>query len=234
MTILVNDSSDAMKIDISEIKRSRRRSIAVEVHDDTSVIVRAPRWVSMKFINKFIDEKRGWILKKQNEAKGKMRNNPPREFAAGEEFFYLGEPYKLKLADKQEEPLTFDGAFVMSERHRSRGRKVFTDWYRREAKRIIPGRARIISAMSGLKYKKMSITSAKSRWVSCSESGNINFSLFLVMAPLRVIDYVVTHEISHISELNHSKNFWGRVESLIPDFREQQRWLKQHEHLIVL
>jgi predicted metal-dependent hydrolase len=220
-------------IEVSEIIRSRRRTIAVEVHEDASVTVRAPGWVSMKFIKKFIDEKKAWILKKQEEARESIRRRPVRNFEEGEEFFYLGKTYKLRLVGDQRQPLTLNRHFMLSERYSDKGREVFTDWYREEAERIIPKRAGIVSAMSGLEYKRLNITHARRRWGSCNESGNINFSMFLVMAPLRVIDYVVAHEISHLSELNHSENFWGMVGSLIPDYEAQKRWLKENEHLLV-
>lgn len=223
-----------MRINISQTIRSRRKTIAVEVRSDASVIVRAPGWVSQKAINDFVGSKIEWIIKKQKEAGERVSESPRRNFAEGEEFFYLGNNYKLRVVDDQDVPLKFDGCFMMSDKHRERAREVFTDWYREEAVRIIAERAELISAMSGREYKKMKITSARRRWGSCTVKGNINFSLFLVMAPLRVIDYVVAHEISHLSELNHSARFWDIVGSLMPDFREQRMWLRENGHLLVI
>jgi len=223
-----------MHINISEIKRSRRKSIAVEVRHDASVIVRAPGWVSQKAINNFVESKSGWIIKKQKEAGERVSKLPRRNFAEGEEFFYLGDKYNLRVIDNQDVPLKLDGCFMMSHQHRERAREIFTDWYRDQAARIIVKRAELISGMSGREYKKMKITSARRRWGSCTTKGNINFSLFLVMAPLRVIDYVVAHEISHLSELNHSPKFWHKVGSLMPDFKEQKIWLRENGHLLVI
>lgn len=188
----------------------------------------------MKFIKKFLDEKKKWILKKQEEAREAIQKKPIRNFKEGEEFLHLGKTYKLRLVDGQEQPLTLDDSFMLSGQYRERAREIFTDWYRDEAERIIPKRVELILSMSGQKYKRMKITDAERRWGSCTEGGNINFSFFLVMAPMRAIDYVIAHEISHLSELNHSENFWNRVHSLIPDFEEQKTWLRENEHLFVL
>lgn len=223
-----------MQIDISEVIRSRRKTIAVEVRSDASVIVRAPGWLPENKIRNFVEAKSVWILKKQKEAGEKVSKLPNRNFAEGEEFFYLGDNYKLKVIDNQDVPLKLDGCFMMSDKHRERAREIFTGWYRDEASRIIAERAELFISASGQRYKKMKITHAKRRWGSCTASGNISFSLLLVMAPLRVIDYVVAHEISHLSELNHSAKFWHIVGSLMPDFKEHRVWLRKNGHLLVI
>lgn len=223
-----------MHFEISEIIRSRRKTIAVEVHDDASVIVRAPGWVSKNAIRKFLEEKSVWIYKKLKEARENMKRVPSRNYVNGEKFFYLGDSYELQVIDDMDAPLTLNNSFMLSGQYRERAREIFTDWYRDEAERIIPKRVELILSMSGQKYKRMKITDAERRWGSCTEGGNINFSFFLVMAPMRAIDYVIAHEISHLSELNHSENFWNRVHSLIPDFEEQKTWFRENEHLFVL
>jgi len=70
------------------------------------------------------------------------------------------------------------------------------------------------------------ITNARKRWGSCSVKGNLNFTWRLIMAPLQVIDYVVVHELVHIKEKNHSKNFWNHVSSYLPDYKQKRKELK--------
>lgn len=101
-----------------------------------------------------------------------------------------------------------------------------------EAEKIISSRAKYYSKLTNLKYEKLKITSAKNRWGSCSFKNNINFSIRLAMAPKEVIDYVVIHELCHIKEKNHSKNFWSEVKKIMPEYKQNEKWLKTKGHLL--
>ena len=76
-------------------------------------------------------------------------------------------------------------------------------------------------------YRKFFLTSAKTRWGSCSSKGNLNFNCLLMLAPAEILDYVVVHELCHRKEMNHSKAFWAEVEKVLPDYRESVKWLKE-------
>ncbi|HSB07579.1 MAG TPA: M48 family metallopeptidase [Thermodesulfobacteriota bacterium] len=80
----------------------------------------------------------------------------------------------------------------------------------------------------------MKITSAKSRWGSCSRDNNLCFSWRIIMAPLNVLDYVLIHELVHIKEKNHSKRFWSHLEAVIPDYKKHRHWLRAHGNLLGL
>ncbi|MCX6013893.1 MAG: M48 family metallopeptidase, partial [Chloroflexi bacterium] len=80
-----------------------------------------------------------------------------------------------------------------------------------------------------IKYKNVRITSAQTRWGSCSGHGNLYFSWRLIMAPLEVIDYVVIHELAHIHMKNHSPKFWEKVESMYPDYVACKKWLRDNQ-----
>ncbi len=86
----------------------------------------------------------------------------------------------------------------------------------------------------GIDYSNLRITNAQRRWGSCSPSGNICFSLRLVMAPLPVIDYVVVHELVHIREKNHSPRFWNAVKAIIPDYKDHKAWLRKNQYRLAL
>jgi predicted metal-dependent hydrolase len=86
----------------------------------------------------------------------------------------------------------------------------------------------------GFREMKVRISSARTRWGSCSQKGNLSFTWRLVMAPPDVIDYVVVHELCHTREMNHSRSFWEQVEAILPDFRQRRRWLKEYGKLLVL
>jgi predicted metal-dependent hydrolase len=80
----------------------------------------------------------------------------------------------------------------------------------------------------GVRCTRISIRDTSSRWGSCSSQGSLSFSWRLALAPRRILDYVVVHELCHLVHLDHSPRFWSLVEQVRPDFREQRDWLSNH------
>jgi predicted metal-dependent hydrolase len=91
-------------------------------------------------------------------------------------------------------------------------------------------RCRYFSELTGYRPAKVRISSARSRWGSCSAKGTISFSWRLAMMPPAVIDYVIVHELVHLAEMNHSVRFWRRVAEVVPDHRQHRRWLRENGH----
>ncbi len=93
------------------------------------------------------------------------------------------------------------------------------------------------AAKLGLDYGKITLRDTRSRWGSCTDSGNLMYSWRLVMAPRRVLEYVAAHEVSHLAEMNHSPAYWKVVASIMPDYHIHRTWLRKHGaglHLIDL
>lgn len=104
--------------------------------------------------------------------------------------------------------------------------------YRDAAADYIPKRVEYYHTLTGGNYSKITIRDQKTRWGSCSASGTLSFSFRLMMAPPRVLDYVVVHELCHLTYMNHSKDFWNMVESILPDYKEHRKWLKENGHTL--
>ena len=100
--------------------------------------------------------------------------------------------------------------------------------YRKAAREYFPKRVSHYAHMLGVTYGKISIRDQKTRWGSCSSEGNLSFNWRLILAPPDVLDYVVIHELCHRKEMNHSKEFWALVESLMPDYKERRKWLREN------
>jgi len=81
-------------------------------------------------------------------------------------------------------------------------------------------------------YNKVAIREQKSRWGSCSNKGNLNFNWKIILAPISVYYYVITHELAHLKQHNHSTDFWNLVEVMQPDYRNDRKWLKNNSHLL--
>lgn len=97
----------------------------------------------------------------------------------------------------------------------------------------IPKRVSYYAKQIGVTYGRITIRNQKTRWGSCSSKGNLNFNCLVILTPLEVIDYVVVHELCHRKEMNHSKAFWAEVEKVLPNYKEQVKWLKENGGQII-
>ncbi|MBN1536534.1 MAG: M48 family metallopeptidase [Anaerolineales bacterium] len=219
-------------IEINQIIRTKRRSIALIIQPDGKLIVRAPLKASDKIIHAFVQKKASWIHSKQALVKSASTQATPKKFLHGEKFWHLGELYPLQIVDQANQPLEFNGRFTMSLSAQSQARSHFIKWYKASARKIITERVVQYATRNGFTYSQVKITSAQSRWGSCSGKGSLCFSWRLVMAPLTVIDYVVVHELVHLRHKNHSKAFWAEVKALMPDYKNKRSWLKENGRLL--
>jgi predicted metal-dependent hydrolase len=214
-----------MKID--RLVRSRRKTIALVVTPEGLLEVRAPLRAPKALIDAFVAEKTPWIEARKAEALAHPQLKK-REFREGETFPYLGKAYPLRITPSTSLTLAFrENVFWISSAGRAHGPALFQAWYRREARENLAKRVTFLATLLGLKPTGMRITSARTRWGSCSGRGNLNFTWRLVMAPPEVIDYVVIHELTHLVVKNHSAAFWQRVANAYPTYKDSRRWLKE-------
>lgn len=106
--------------------------------------------------------------------------------------------------------------------------------YRQAAKEYIPKRVAFFAGELGVTYGTITIRDQKTRWGSCSSKGNLSFNWCLILAPPKVLDYVVVHELCHRREMNHSPRFWALVESIMPDYPARRQWLKNYGNTLKL
>lgn len=222
------------------IKRSRKRkkTISLQVCADANVIVSAPYFTPADEIRRFVGEKQGWIDKTVARQKKETAQNKDKEYETGEQFLYLGQLYPLEMFFDP-----FENAGVVFRNNcfylNCRGDKAlrkhyFVSWYKQKADGFIRHRVDFFSRMLNLPYDRIRITSAESRWGSCSEDNRIAFSYRLIMAPPDIVDYVIVHELMHIREKNHSSRFWQNVEEVMPSYKAQRRWLKDNHQRFAL
>lgn len=100
--------------------------------------------------------------------------------------------------------------------------------YRQAAREYFAGRCAYYRQFTGGNYTRITIRDQKTRWGSCSSTGTLSFNYRLMFAPPRVLDYVVVHELCHLTHMNHSREFWDLVASVQPDYKVYRNWLKEH------
>ena len=222
-----------MQIEIHKLVRSKRRTIALIVERDGSLTVRAPKRAAVMDIQSFILEKQGWILRTRERFMS-LKEVPKKEYKDGDTFLYLGNMYGLSLVKPQRPALKFENGFTLGNTAQSSGERFFTQWYKEQAYKVIAERVRVFSDQYGFVPKQVKISSARTRWGSCSPDGILNFTWRLVMAPLDVIDYVVVHELAHLRVKNHSSRFWREVERIMPEYKDRRKWLRLHGETLSL
>ena len=238
MSIPISLSNDkVLEIKIKKNKRAKHLWLKADIY---GVYVVAPLNYSMKKIHNFIQNKRKWILK-TSEYYRKLREGYGEENLAINTIPFLGTTYGLQVVKDTTSSSSSSSSTVISDNlklitfHVTDRRKYkhnIKEWYRRQTAQIVAEHLPVISKKLDLHYNKVSIKSQTSRWGSCSKNRNLNFNLLLAALPIKVIDYVITHELIHLIELNHSKRFWNLVASAYPEYKKYKEWLNRYGPLI--
>lgn len=202
------------------------------IQPDGTLVVRAPYFVRDSAIRDLIERKKDWIEKTCQRVRERGIVLPKR-FEEGERFLYLGKAYSLHISEDMFGKFLFEDRFILSARHQEKAKRLFEKWYKEEAFSVFSSRCRIYAELLGVRYKSLSLSTAKHRWGSCSARGSLRFNWRLIMAPLEIIDYVVVHELAHLKELNHSKKYWAIVASAYPAHKSARHWLHQNGATLV-
>ncbi len=216
------------------LKRSARRTIGFSI-DGSGLTITAPRWVTLADIETAIAGKERWIFAKLAEwqTRTEQRALPRIEWREGESIPYLGKPVQIRLASTSA-ALAFDaqaGALALALPTHADAQQIkdrVQGWLQTEARRVFGERLAYYADKLGVAYKGYALSSAATRWGSCSSDGRIRLNWRLIHFPLSIVDYVVAHELAHLREMNHSPRFWQTVESIFPEFREARHTLKHH------
>ena len=112
-------------------------------------------------------------------------------------------------------------------------KEVIENIYREKARDLIKERVEEYTNQLDKDYNKVYIRNQKTKWGSCSSKSNLSFNWRLLMAPEYVLDYVIAHECTHLEERNHSKNFWKKLEDLVPEYKKAINWLKENSPKLV-
>ena len=211
-----------------KVVRSDRKSIALVIDNEANLVVRAPRAMRDDSIADFVKRKRRWINEKRKQVDVFGEKHSKVEDQTGESIMYMGNSYAIVQDDVY--AVTISGNEILVPQEFSLDD--MSAWLKEEAKRIISERALRYASIMGVVPGEIKLSEAKARWGSCSAKNNLNFAWRLVMCPLSVIDYVVVHELSHITYKNHSPAFWARVKTLLPDYEDRQDWLRLNKRIM--
>jgi predicted metal-dependent hydrolase len=226
------------------LKRARRRSIGFIVGME-GLSVNAPKWVGIGDIEAALREKAGWILRKlaEQQERAQRLQGAKVDWRDGTTIPFLGEQVIVVLDARA--GLTKAGAVLNTDAESLPGvprltlhiglphtasaaqiRDVVQSWLQRQARRVFEERCQHYTQKLGVRYTRLSLSSAQTRWGSASADGSIRLNWRLIHFGLSTIDYVVAHELAHLREMNHSPRFWDVVRSVVPDYEVARGSLK--------
>jgi predicted metal-dependent hydrolase len=213
------------------IRISRRaRRLSVRVHADARVEVVVPPGARPREVERFITAQREWIAAKREIA---LRNRPaPEQFPPAEiAFAATGERWRVHLAggagrlridSGSDSVLRVLGAVTGPDLRRH-----LRSWLVRAARHRLTPRVAALARATGVRYSRVAIRRQRSRWGSCSARGTISLNVCLLFQRPAVVDYLIVHELMHVSQMNHSARFWKAVERHCADWRPLDRELLQ-------
>ncbi|MGB3239138.1 MAG: SprT family zinc-dependent metalloprotease [Geitlerinemataceae cyanobacterium] len=229
------------------LEYSPRKTLAIEVHPDSSVVVKAPETASIEAIETKVSHRASWIAKQQRQFAQYAPQLPAPEYISGEGYRYLGRQYRLKTIESDREKVRlWYGRLEVSTpdpNNRKKIEKAIDKWYRDRALTIFLERYQHclqLVAPYGIQHVREAsrnencgfvLRTMPKRWGSCTKEGNIQLNPLLVSAPKDCIDYVIVHELCHLRFHNHSPRFYKLLETILPDWKTRKDYLNHRIEL---
>lgn len=229
-----------------EVRYSENReTFQLSLDESMELEVRAPISAKIDEVEAVLDDRKDWILDKLYGLAEQADTPRQKEFLSGEKLQYRGRQYRLSVVetDVPEPQLSFDGNEFTLELHRfdapgdsvsvRRKRQAVVDWYIQRAGKELSERADRFVPKLGTQYNSIEVSDLEDRWGEY-EDGTIRLNWRLILAPVRIQDYVVVHELAHAVHDRHSDSFWNTVGTLIPDYEDRREWLRLNGNTLTI
>lgn len=217
--------------------RKARKTLAIEVHPDSSVWVIAPLDTSLDAICQRVQARGRWIVKQQAQYRAYPTPLPERRYYSGEGYRYLGKQYRLKvLAGEREGVRLWHGKLEVTTKDPEDGKKVrqlLVAWMRKRAQVVFQERLEVCLRTAAVCHDPLhapvsvNLRTMPQRWGSCTKQGDILLNPILVSAPKDCIDYVIMHELCHRVHHNHSPQFFALLSRCMPDWEARKARLNR-------
>lgn len=222
-----------------------RETTGLRIDESLELTVRAPMSATIDDVEAVLESRQEWILEKLFGLAEQESPPYPKEYLSGEKLPYKGRQYPLEVveADVAQPELSFDGERFTLRTHRfdapgdsvsiRRKRQSVVDWFIRRAHRDLPERVPRYSSRLGVSDIDVSVREMNARWGE-HDDGVVQLNWRLILAPVRIQDYVIVHELAHEIHDDHSDAFWNTVGTLIPDYYDRREWLRLHGNTLTV
>jgi len=214
---------------------SRRRTLGISVHPDSTVIVRVPYRTSDKTIVRIVEEKASWIIKHRDNYRNHNNSSLIRSYSNGEIHLFRGREFTMKIENSKKSYIRFTEETIEiglgKPDDQDAVKKLLYKGYMSEAKELFPELLRATLEKFNYQNFKPSgliIRSMKRRWGSCSFRGVITLSTELIKLPDIFIEYVIIHELCHLKHHNHGAKYYELLSELFPEWKSVRKELKKY------
>ena len=224
------------ELSIQVVRSTRRRKTSSIIISNGLVKVVVPDQISDFTIKKLINKRMSWIRKKLQD-ESNITPIMAKEYVDGERFTYLGNSYKLKsfVGSVSFVKVTSDYIHIsLPKKSKENIKALLEHWYKEKATEILTEKTNSYAKIIGVSPTSIALGDFKSKWGSCSIEGKISYNWKIIIAPHKILDYVVIHELCHMLEHNHSKEYWRHVNTYCNDFKERRKWLKLNGRVLAL
>lgn len=221
-------------IDYQLLPGTERKTTDIVIERNGIIAVRPPKGFSPEQVDAVVESKRMWIYRNLAEWRDLNATAVVREWVNGESFLYLGRSYRLALvADQDADLFLKEGRFCLKRAlidfgGESAARKAFETFYCAKGEQRIRERVAYFAPKVGVSPTGTAVKELGYRWASCTKGNALTFHWKCMMAPPKIIDYMVVHELCHLRQRDHSDAFWNEVDKVMPDYAERKMWLRKH------
>jgi predicted metal-dependent hydrolase len=212
---------------VFEVRRTeRRKTLGVTVDRRGELVAHAPSAASADELARWINKKLLWVYRKlalKREAAPPIRSP---EYISGEAFSYLGRRFRLKLVASQSGPLCFDGDQFTLRRNARPAEDHFRRWYTEQGNTWLNRRATWLSRLTSRRPAGVEVRDLGYRWGSCTKSSLLLFNWKIMQLPIRLVDYIIVHELIHLEEPHHGSAFWCALDRSMPDWQDRKETLR--------
>lgn len=218
------------------IQRSQRRqTVSIAIDASAGVLVTAPKAAQVSRLDELVRNKALWILERLRRKRELPLESPARELVSGTSCRYLGRQYRLRLergaADIQ---VRLRGSFLLlplprqlsAAEEAAYARDALVGWYRRRAAEYLTAKVAQLAPRVGAVPARVRISDPPKRWGSAAKDGTLRLNWRIVQAPLPLVEYVVVHELAHLTHPDHGRDFWATVGRVLPDYEQRRERLR--------
>lgn len=217
-----------------ELQRSSRKTLAIEVHPDSSVHIIAPEDSSIQDIDQKVEKRARWIVKQQQYFEQFLPRTPERHYISGETHYYLGKSYLLKVSSGSDNQVKLKGGKLnvvcKGGIEQELVKKLLAQWYYQHAEK----KFKILAKEAYSKFKEydfkmpqLEIRRMSKRWGSCNTIDKITINPEIIKAAPKCIEYVMVHEMTHLVVANHNKRFYATLTNVMPNWKKWKDKLEQ-------
>ena len=227
---MTNELEIPYRIDFS----TKRKTVAFIIERNGDVVVKAPAGFSVEKIGELVRKNRMHLYQKINHPQKIRTTKENITQLNGRSILFGGKNYKVFVDKETVDQFVFNGKFIISENITDQFTLKLRNWLISEAKEKLTPKIIETAKKLGVEYNKITVSDIQLRWGSCTPKNNININYRIIKAPAFVSNYIIVHELTHLIELNHTKEFWQIVKTAYPKYEEAKKWLLEKGELLFM